>query len=74
MRSFPLYRSVAAVDLMVIAAGAALQAFTWDINDSMYSDELNGEADDNLGPATRPPVMRSSSDVSDHAPRLAAMG
>lgn len=42
-----------------------MQAFTWDINDSMYSDELTGEAADPGAPVPKAPVMRSSSEMSD---------
>jgi hypothetical protein len=47
-----------------------MQAFTWDINDSMYSDELTGEAADPLTPVPKAPVMRSSSEMSDQMPHL----
>ena len=49
---------------------SGMQAFTWDINDSMYSDELTGEAADPLAPVPKAPVMRSSSEMSDQMQRL----
>ena len=48
-----------------------MQAFIWDIQDSMYSDET-GEAD-NLGPAPKA-VMRSSSEMSEQMTRLSGSG
>ena len=47
-----------------------MQAFTWDINDSMYSDELTGEAADPLAPVPKAPVMRSSSEMSDQVQQM----
>lgn len=44
-----------------------MQAFIWDIQDSMYSDDT-GDAD-NLGPAPKA-VMRSSSEMSEQMTRL----
>ncbi len=56
---------------------AHVQAFTWDINDSMFSDELSGEAGEILT-ATPRPVVRSTSDVSavvtGMAPRMTGDG
>lgn len=36
----------------------------------MYSDELTGEAADNLGSVSKAPVMRSSSGMSDQMSHL----
>ncbi|DBA79036.1 TPA: hypothetical protein ACH3X1_008899 [Trebouxia sp. C0004] len=52
------------------AASTEVQAFTWDINDSMYSDELTGEAADPLARVPKAPVMRSSSEMSDQMQHL----
>ena len=48
-----------------------MQAFIWDIQDSMYSDET-GDGD-NPGPAPKA-VMRSSSEMSEQMTRLSGGG
>ncbi|DBA92976.1 TPA: hypothetical protein ACH3X2_003322 [Trebouxia sp. C0005] len=52
------------------ATSTEVQAFTWDINDSMYSDELTGEAADPLAPVPKAPVQRSNSEMSDQMQHL----
>ena len=55
---------------MFVQREFGMQAFTWDINDSMYSDELTGEPADPLAPVPKAPVMRSSSEMSDQVQQM----
>lgn len=51
-----------------------MQAFIWDIQDSMYSDETGEGDNDNPGQASKTAVRRSSSTMSDQMARLSGNG